>query len=264
MIIIKLGGAAGINPQPLLQELAHHPEPWILVHGGNEQLDQLTRQLGHEPNYITSPTGHISRHTTPQTIDHIRMIYRGRINHDLVTRLQNLGVNAVGLSGTDGRILQAARKTAIRSHENGITRIIRDDQTGKIHTVDPTLLRLLLDHGYRPVITIPAHADTGEAVNVDGDRAAAAIAAALGAHTLLNLSNVPGLLRDPNDPTTLIHRIPRNNLQQADQYARGRYRKKIMAAQEALDAGVPQIILATASAAQPIQNALTGNGTVIA
>ncbi len=263
MIVIKLGGSEGLDAQHLLEELASHDEPWVLVHGGNQELDALTRALGEEPEFLNSPSGHVSRRTTARTIDLIRMSYRGRINNDLVTRLQNLGVNAVGLSGIDGRILRARRKPAVRNVVNGKTMLVRDDMTGRVTGADPTLLNLLLDNGFRPVITIPALAETGEPVNVDGDRAAAAIAAALGARAVVNLSNVPGLLENPDDPTTLIRTVAHDALEDADNFAQGRFKKKIIAAREALDAGVPQIILATANREAPVSSALAGNGTVI-
>lgn len=264
MIVIKLGGAAGIDPSPLLEELAAMEEPWVLVHGGNQELDALTRALGSEPEFFTSPSGHTSRRTTPATIDAMRMAYRGRINNDIVTRLQNLGVRAVGLSGVDGGILRAERKTAVRARIDGRTVVLRDDLSGKITHCDPALLRLLLDNGYRPVVTLPVWADDGHAVNADGDRAAAVIAAALGASCIINLSNVPGLLRDVADPGSLVLRVPRDRLGEADTLANGRFRNKILAAREALDAGVLRVILATADQEYPVSSALAGKGTVIA
>lgn len=263
MMVVKLGGAAGIDPDPLLDELAALDGPWVLVHGGNDELTRTSERLGHAPRFVTSPSGHESRVTDAETLAHIQMVYRGRINNDLVLRLQRRGVAAIGLSGIDGGLWRAVRKDAIRVMEGGRQVVLRGDLTGRIHTVNADLLRLLLDHGYRPVLTLPALADDGEAVNVDGDRAAAAVAAALGADELVMLSNVPGLLRDPDDPATLIGRIPRTELADHERYARGRYRKKLMGVEEALDAGVGHVLLGTANAERPIASARAGHGTWI-
>lgn len=262
-LVVKLGGAAGIDVQAVLADLASLERPWVLVHGGNAELDAVSRRMGHEPRFVTSPSGHMSRVTDAATVDLIRMVYRGRINNDIVTRLQGLGVQAVGLSGVDGGLWRAARKEAIRVVEDGRRFILRDDRTGRIHTINTDLLDLLLQNGYRPVLTLPALADTGEAVNVDGDRAAAAVAAALGAADLLVLSNVPGLLQDPEDPSTLIEAIPRDRLDRAEGYAQGRFRKKLLGVREALDGGVRRVVLGGCAGDHPVQDALAGRGTVI-
>lgn len=264
MIVVKLGGAAGIDAGPLLAELAALDEPWVLVHGGNQELDALVRALGDEPAFFTTPSGHVSRRTDAATLDRMRMVYRGRINNELVTRLQGLGVDAVGLSGVDGGILRAERRTAIRARQDERTVLLRDDLSGRVTHADPRLLRLLLDNGFRPVVTVPALADTGDAVNVDGDRAAAAIAVALGARAVVNLSNVPGLLRDVDDPASRIPRVRRHELDDGDGPAQGRFRNKLIAAREALAGGVPQVVLASADRERPVASALAGDGTVIA
>ena len=263
MIVVKMGGGGDIDPQPLLDELAGLDAPWVLVHGGNAELSDLQRRLGEDPEFLTSPSGHVSRRTDERVVANIQRTYRGRINNDLVLRLQNLGCDAVGLSGVDGGIWRATRKPNLRTVVDGRKVLVRDDRTGTIHTVDTRLLRLLLDGGYRPVLTLPALADDGTAVNVDGDRAAAAVAAALGAETLVNLSDVPGLLRDVSDPTSLVAHIPADRLAEYEPLALGRFRKKLMAAGEALSSGVRRVVLATTRSGRPLQDALAGRGTVI-
>lgn len=264
MLVVKLGGAAGIDVDAVLADLAETTEPWILVHGGNQELDEVSRKLGHEPRFVTSPSGFTSRVTDPETIRHIQMVYRGRINNDLVRRLQALGVNAVGLSGVDGRLWVAERKEAIRVVEGGRKFLLRDDFTGKVVRVNTDLLRLLLDHGYRPVLTLPALTENGEAVNVDGDRAAAMVASAMGADELVLLSNVPGLLRDVNDPTSVIPALPRAAFDEGGDVALGRMKKKLLGAQEALAAGVRRVVISTANRPRPVAAARAGQGTVIA
>ncbi len=263
MLVVKLGGAAGIDVDAVLADLAAQSEPWVLVHGGNAELNDVSAKLGHAPRFVTSPSGYSSRVTDADTIRLMQMVYRGRLNNELVRKLQALGVNAVGLSGVDGRLWTAERKEAVRVVEGGRRFLLRDDYTGKVVGVNVDLLRLLTDHGYRAVLTLPALTPAGDAVNVDGDRAAAAVAAALGAEELLILSNVPGLLRDVSDPTTLIPRLTRTELAAGHGPALDRMRKKLLGAQEALDGGVPRVVLGNANRATPIQDARAGIGTVI-
>lgn len=263
-LVVKLGGGANLDLDAVLRDLATLQRPWILVHGGNAELNAVSEKLGHTPRFVTSPGGYTSRVTDLETVKLIQMVYRGRINGDLVLRLQGLGVNAIGLSGVDGRLWQAERKEAIRVVENGRKFLLRDDYTGKIVRINTDLLRLLLDNGYRPVLTLPALASDGTAVNVDGDRAAAAVAAALGAEELVILSNVPGLLRDVNDPNSLIPSIAKADLAAGQSVALDRMKKKLLGAEEALAGGVQRVILGSANRATPVQDALAGKGTVIA
>ena len=125
------------------------------------------------------------------------------------------------------------------------------------------MITTLLDAGYMPVISPPAIAETGEVINVDGDRAAAVLGAALGAEALLIFSNVPGLLRDVSDESSLIREVSKGRLDEAMGVAKGRFKKKIMGVAEALDGGLQQVIIADARVEQPIQRALAGEGTVI-
>ena len=103
------------------------------------------------------------------------MVYCGDVNKIIVEMLQAAGVNAVGLSGLDGRLLQGRRKEAIKiiDETSGRRMVLRDDYTGTVEQVNSGLIHLLLEHGYLPVITPPAISEANEAINVDGDRAAA-------------------------------------------------------------------------------------------
>jgi acetylglutamate/LysW-gamma-L-alpha-aminoadipate kinase len=191
------------------------------------------------------------------------MIYCGQMNKGLVERLQQRGVNAVGLSGLDGRLWEGPRKDAITVIENGRRRVIRDDYTGKVEKVNTALLRLLLDTGLLPVLTPPAASYEGEAINVDGDRAAAATAAALQAEALIILSNVPGLLARFPDEASLIRRIPAAEIDRFMDAAEDRMKKKVLGAQEALAQGISRVVFADGRVEQPVRRALAGEGTVI-
>ena len=266
MIVVKVGGGAGMDYDALCADVA---ELWragqrlVLVHGGSHETNQLAERLGHPPRFVTSPSGFSSRYTDRATLEIFLMAVAGKVNQTLVERLQRLGINALGLAGIDGRVLEGPRKSAIRVVEDGKQKILRDDWTGTIERVNAGLLRLLLDAGYLPVVAPIAASAQGQAVNVDGDRAAAALAEGLDADTLLLLSNVPGLLRSFPDESSLIARIPRGAVGDYAGVAQGRMKKKVLGAVEALAGGVGRVILGDARVAQPISRALAGQGTVI-
>jgi acetylglutamate/LysW-gamma-L-alpha-aminoadipate kinase len=266
MIVVKVGGGPGIDYDALCADIA---ELWkdgrrlVLVHGGSHETNLLAERLGHPPRFVTSPSGFTSRYTDRATLEIFMMIYSGKINKQIVERLQRQGVNALGLSGLDGRVLEGRRKAAIRIVEDGKQKVLRDDWTGTVERVNSDLLRLLLDGGYLPVLAPLASSAAGEALNVDGDRAAAAVAAALGAEALLLLSNVPGLLRSFPDESSFIDRIARDEVEQFLPVAQGRMKKKVLGASEALAGGVGRVILGDARAARPVSRALAGQGTVI-
>jgi acetylglutamate/LysW-gamma-L-alpha-aminoadipate kinase len=267
MIVVKAGGGSGLDMEAVcsdIAELAHKGKQVVLVHGASHETNLLSERLGHSPRFVTSVSGHVSRYTDRETLDILVMASAGRINKTTVERLQQLGANAVGLSGLDGRLIQARRKTAIKVVENGKRKVLRGDYSGRIEEVNATLLHTLLAAGYVPVIAPLAISDQGEALNVDGDRVAAAIAAALKAEVLVILSNVPGLLERFPDESTLIRRIAPDQVKaHIDAHAQGRMKKKLLGAAEAVQSGVGQVIIADGRVAQPLHRALEGQGTAI-
>lgn len=266
MIVVKVGGSAGIQYDLVCEDIATQVQAGrqvILVHGGSHEMDVISEKLGKPPRVLTSPQGYTSRYTDSETLDIFAMVYAGKMNTRIVERLQMRGVNAIGLSGIDGRLLEGPRKATVRAVENGHQIIVRDDYTGKVEKVNTALLRMLLEAGYTPVITPPACSTEGEAINVDGDRAAAMIASAMGARQLVILSNVPGLLRHFPDESTLIPHIRYAELEQSLTFAEGRMKKKVLGASEAIAGGVAQVVFTDARIAHPIQAALDGKGTVI-
>jgi [amino group carrier protein]-L-2-aminoadipate 6-kinase len=266
VIVVKVGGSDGINYDLVCDDIAalvKDGQRVILIHGGSHETNVISEKLGKPPRILTSPQGYTSRYTDHETMDIFAMVYAGKMNTRIVERLQKRGVNAVGLSGIDGRLLEGPRKSSVRAVIDGKQVLVRDDFTGKIEKVNAQLLHLLLDNGYTPVVAPPAVSTDGEAINVDGDRAAAMIAAAVGAKQLIILSNVPGLLRSFPDESTLIPHIRYAALDQALGFAEGRMKKKVLGASEAIAAGVQQVIFGDARLERPIFNSINGKGTVI-
>ncbi|MCS7061420.1 MAG: [LysW]-aminoadipate kinase [Thermoflexales bacterium] len=266
IIVVKVGGSAGINYDLVCDDIAalvRAGRRIVLVHGGSGETNALSEKLGKPPRMLTSPQGFTSRYTDAETMDIFAMAIAGKMNTRMVERLQKRGVNAVGLSGIDGRLLEGPRKASVRAIVDGRQVLVRDDYTGKVEQVNVGLLRLVLDAGYTPVVCPPAISTEGEAINVDGDRAAAMIASALAAKQLIILSNVPGLLRQFPDESTLIPHIRYGELEQALSYAEGRMKKKVLGASEALVGGVGQVVFADGRVAGCVQAAMAGRGTVI-
>ena len=262
-IVVKIGGSNGVATTNIVCEVAQcvaDGQRIVVLHGGSDLTNTLSERLGHPVRMITSPGGMASRYTDRETLCLYAMAVAGQINTDLVASLQKQGVNALGLAGVDGRLLMARRKSAIRSvTPDGRVQILHDDYTGQIEHVNDALLRQLLDLGYTPVIAPLALSMDGERLNVDGDRAASAVAAALHADALVIMTNVPGLLANPEDQASVISTIPADQLAYYVQYAHGRMRKKLLGAQEALQNGVPRVCIGSNS----LLDVLDGAGTVI-
>jgi acetylglutamate/LysW-gamma-L-alpha-aminoadipate kinase len=266
VIVVKLGGTEGVDFSAICNdaaELLKQGKKLVLVHGGSAEANALGEAVGTPPKMITSPSGYTSRYTDRKTLEIFLMAVNGKVNSLLTEQLQMLGVNAFGLCGLDGKLMQAVRKESVQSVENGKRKIIRDDYTGKIETVNSELLTMLLGAGYLPVIAPVAVSMKGEALNVDADRAAAMVASALKAETLLLLTAVPGLMKNFPDESTLIRQLPQSQLAAASEAAQGRMKKKVLGAEEALQGGVSRVIIADGRIQNPISNALAGNGTVI-
>lgn len=268
MIVVKVGGSEGINYEAVAKDAASlwkAGQRLILVHGGSSETNKVAEALGHPPQFLTHPGGMTSRLTDRRTLEIFEMVYCGLVNKRIVELLQREGVNAVGLSGLDGRIFEGKRKEAVKYVENGKIKIHRGDYTGSVEQVNTGLLTMLMEAGYLPVLTPPAVSYQGEAINTDGDTAASMLAVSLKAEALLLLSNIPGLLANFPDESSLIREIPASRVSDP-QYmavAQGRMKKKVLGAVEAVQGGVGRVIFGDARVEEPIRKALEGAGTVV-
>ena len=266
MLVIKAGGGKDLAIDAIVDDivaLRDEGRDLVFVHGGAETTNEVAEALGHPAQFITSESGYTSRRTDRRTLEIFEMVYCGQLNKMWVEKLQQRSVNAVGLSGLDGRIFEGRRKAKLRAKVGERRLVIRDDWTGTVDRVNVDLVQRLLDGGYLPVLTPPGASDQGEAINVDGDRAAAALAAALNAEALLILSNVPGLLRDFPDESTLIPEVPAAKVEQFIAFAEDRMKKKVLGVSEAIEQGVGKVILSDGRVERPIRAALEGAGTHI-
>ena len=261
--VVKIGGAAGNLLDPVLTDLAARTD-YVLVHGGSERVDRLGEALGRPSEYLTSPSGVVSRRSDAAHLEVVVMALSGTVQTELVAGFARRGVRAVGLSGADGGLLTARRKEGTRAVVDGRVLRVTDDLSGTIDRVNVDLLRAVQRLGAIPVVGPPAITPEGEVVNVDADRVAAEIAVAVGADDLLLLTNVPGLLRDRSDPTSVIPSVARDRIEDALAVAQGRMRKKVLAARDALSGGVGRVVIAPSERPAPVTAALAGEGTVFA
>src|SRR5437867_2352356 len=149
MIVVKVGGSLGINYEAVCSDLASIIKTglqFVLVHGGSAETNLVAEKLGKPPRMVTSASGYESRYTDRETLEIFEMVYCGKINKGIVEKLQKQGINAVGLSGVDGRIWEGIRKPVITIIEDGKKKVLHDDHTGKVERVNLDLIQLLLKH----------------------------------------------------------------------------------------------------------------------
>ncbi len=193
VVVVKYGGNAMINEQ-LKQQVMEDivllhliGVKVVLVHGGGPEINDLMDRLGKKPEFVDG-----LRVTDRETVDIVQMVLAGKVNKTLVNLLETKGGKAMGISGMDGRLIEATCKDP------------RLGFVGKITNINIQPVEDLLEKGYIPVISTIGCDAEGNAYNINGDTAAAYIAGALGAERLIMMTDIAGILRDKNDPTTLI------------------------------------------------------------
>jgi [amino group carrier protein]-L-2-aminoadipate 6-kinase len=263
MLIIKVGGGENINKAGIAEDIKKLKEPVVFVHGGRKQTDKVADALGRPTKRIQSPSGVTSVLTDKEALKTLTMVYAGLLNKEWVQVFQKQQVNAVGLSGADGRIWQGERKMNLIAAENGKEKLVKDTYTGKVNKINAGLINLLLENNYLPVITQPAITEDGELINTDNDRNLGVMAGALGAKKLVVLFEAPGMLESPEDESTVIRFIKKSELKNMMQFAKGMMKKKIIGAIEAFAAGAEEICWGDSRIENPVTSALEGKGTTI-
>lgn len=208
----------------------------LVVHGGGPQASALSRRMGLEPEIVAG-----RRVTSPEVLQVAKMVYAGQINVDVVAALRGQGVAAVGLTGVDAGLVTVTRRPPVSiADDDGVTRTVDFGEVGDVSAVDTTLLDVLLPRGNVPVVASLAADAEGHVMNVNADTLAAALAGALGARKLIYLTGAPGLLRDPDDPSSLVAFAAPEDLQEllAGQGVKGGMRPKVEACLRAVKGGV--------------------------
>ena len=193
VVVVKYGGNAMINETLKQQVMEDIVLLWlvgvkvVLVHGGGPEISELMARLGKEPVFVDG-----LRVTDKETVDIVQMVLAGKVNKTLVNLLESRGGKAMGISGIDGRLIEAEMKNEKLGYVGNVK---------KIHIKPVTDL---LEKGYIPVVSTVGCDKDGNTYNINGDTAAAYIAGALGAERLIMMTDIAGILRDKDDPRTLI------------------------------------------------------------
>ena len=204
VVVVKFGGNAMVDDDlgrtfaediVLLRSVGMKP---VVVHGGGPQIGELLHRLGKESSFVDG-----LRVTDAETLDVARMVLVGKVGRDIIGRINMHGAYAVGMSGEDGGMLEAT----IRDPKLGFV--------GDIVAVNPALIERLLAEDLIPVVSSIGADTEGQALNINADTVAGALGGALGAEKVIYLTDVPGLLSDPDDPTTVVPRATASELQSA-------------------------------------------------
>ena len=196
ILVVKYGGNAMINDD--LKEavmgdlvlLSLVGVKVVLVHGGGPEITETLAALGKKSEFIDG-----LRVTDKETVEVVQMVLAGKINKNLVNLLQIKGAKAMGLSGIDGHMIEAEKLDDVHGY------------VGEIKNIDVTPILECLDKGYIPVISTVGYDNDGNVYNINADTAAARIAGSLGAESLISMTDIDGILRDKNDPSTLISTV---------------------------------------------------------
>ncbi len=234
IVVVKYGGNAMINESLKQQVMEDIVLLWligvkvVLVHGGGPEISDLMARLGKKPEFVDG-----LRVTDKETVDIVQMVLAGKVNKTLVNLLEMKGGRAMGISGMDGMLIEAK---------------IKDERLGYVGDVTKVHIRPvndLLEKGYIPVISTIGCDRKGNAYNINGDTAAAYIAGALGAERLIMMTDIAGILRDKDDPSTLIPELTVNEAHKLydEGIISGGMIPKVDCCIEALDKGVKNVII---------------------
>jgi acetylglutamate kinase len=239
-MVIKIGGHAMVNDRVLEETIKDilllyfvGIKP-VVVHGGGPEISEKMERLGLKPKFVEG-----LRVTDRETMEVVEMVLDGKINSKIVTTFIRNGGKAVGLSGKDG-LLVVARKKEMKMRKGEEEIIVDLGFVGETEFVNPDIIRILLDNGFIPVISPVATDLAGNTYNLNADIVAGDIAAALKAKKLIMLTDVPGILREPENPSSLISRITLSELEEMKRIGvlKGGMIPKVEAVIKALKSGV--------------------------
>ena len=234
IVVVKYGGNAMINEQLKQQVMEDIVLLWligvkvVLVHGGGPEISETMTRLGKKPQFVDG-----LRVTDKETVDIVQMVLAGKVNKTLVNLLEKKGGKAMGISGMDGRLIEAKMRDERLGYVGEIT---------KIH-IQPVLD--LLEKGYIPVISTLGCDRDGNAYNINGDTAAAYIAGAMNAERLVMMTDIAGILRDKDDPSTLIPEVTISEAQRLceEGVVSGGMIPKVDCCIEAIHKGVKNVVI---------------------
>lgn len=255
MIILKIGGGKNINLEGIITDLVNLDEQFIIVHGANAHRNYLANALNIQKEELISIKGYSSVKSTPEIIDLMKMSYAGFVNKSIVELCQKHGINAIGLSGIDGGLIRGRRNKGIRTIINGKKKIVRD-LSGKPVSINTSLLDLLMENNYTPVITMPILDEFDVAVNSENDDVVRLLASYYSPEKIVFLIEAIGLLKDKNDESTIYKNLDIHTLRNMVKHSKGRIQRKLRSIIETLQTSDTEIIIADGRGETPISNAL--------
>ena len=234
IVVVKYGGNAMVNEQLKQQVMEDIVLLWligvhvVLVHGGGPDINDMMSKLGKQPQFVDG-----LRVTDLETVDIVQMVLAGKVNKTLVNLLQLKGGRAIGLSGVDGQMIQADFKDE------------RLGYVGSINKVDIRPITDLIERGYIPVVSTVGCDENGNVFNINGDTAAARIAGALGAESMLLMTDIAGILLNKDDPSTLIKEISLSEIYDLKRNGiiTGGMMPKVDCCAQAINDGVKQVVI---------------------
>jgi len=262
MWIVKIGGGESINIDGIIQDLSEIDQKFIIVHGANALRDDLAEKLNLPKKTVTSVSGYSSVFSDEDALDVMMMAYSGLRNKRIVEKCQQNGINAVGLTGIDGQCIQGLRNRGIRVKEGQKLRMLRDF-SGKPRAVNKKLLDILFENGFTPVLTVPIIDENNFAINSENDDIVNLLQSSFNADTIIQLIEAPGFLEDPKDPSSLIPKLSKQDLEQREANVEGRMKRKMLALKKLFQEGATKVHMSDGRVDHPIQNALNGGGTII-
>ena len=233
-VVIKYGGNAMINEElkndvmgdiALLSLIGVRV---VLVHGGGPEISDMLNNIGKKSEFVNG-----LRVTDKETADVVQMVLAGKVNKNLVNLLESLGCKAIGLCGADGHLISAT----VKDEKLGFV--------GEITEVNPEPINDLLEKGYVPVISTTGFDKNGNVYNINADTAAARIAGVIGAESMISMTDIAGILRDKDDPSTLIPKVYVSDVPQLinDGIISGGMIPKVDCCREAIRKGVGKVFI---------------------
>ncbi len=240
-VVIKYGGHAMLDEEAkewtvkdtiLLRYIGMKP---VVVHGGGPEITKAMEKMGKKARFIEG-----LRVTDEETLDIAKMVLVGKINTDLVSKINAFGCKAAGISGKDGKLIMARKKAPQKIVSGGVERKVDLGLVGEIEKINPEIIEILTSHGYIPVISPLGLSGEGKSLNLNADTVAGEMAAALKAKKLIILTDVPGVMKNLNDEKSLIRELKLAQVQKLikKEIIRGSMIPKIKACVSALQGSV--------------------------
>ncbi len=249
VIIIKIGGGESINIEAIAEDLTTIDDHVIIVHGANFYRDQLLEKLGIQKEIFTSISGFSSVNSTQEIIDSMLMSYSGLRNKRIVEIFQQKGINAIGLSGIDGGLIRGTRNKGIKIIENGKKKLKRD-LSGKAKFINSKLLKLLLNEGYIPIITMPILDENNVAINSENDDVVGILAKELNPTKIYMLIEEKGFI--DKDTSKKIDKIASREMDELIQKSDYRIQRKLNAIKRIINDGETSIIISDGRIQNPL------------